>query len=152
MSDIDDLQSDEVFGFGMELALYDDEASPPGLVTVKKLLSIEGPEFTIDDVDSTHHGSPGRVDENIGGRRRWGQITATCSLVPGNETHQLIMRLRASQKRIPIRKSYPDSPQTHNYWTARVASVSDSTPIDGKLDLTFVLSISGDIRATLFPT
>lgn len=145
-------ETEALLGYGMEVALMDSEASPPGLFTLEEVASVEGPEFTVDSVDATHHASPGRIDENIAGRKRWGQITVTCNFIPGNDTHDLLMRLRASGERVRLRKSYPDSPQTHVYFTVWIASLTDATPLDDKLGITAVFNVSGDISDQLSPS
>jgi hypothetical protein len=144
-------ETEALLGYGMEIALFDNELSPPALFTLEEMASCEGPEFTVDSVDATHHASPGKIDENIAGRKRWGQITVMCNFIPGNATHQLLMRLRASGERVRLRKSYPDSPQTHVYFTVWVASLNDATPLEGKLVLTCVFNVSGDIGNQLTP-
>jgi len=127
-------------GFG---TLFQRETATPGTFeTVTEVLSILGPETTLDLVDATHMESPDGFAEVIPAILRSGDVTFQAAYLPDDTKHQ---SLDTDQRAKTLKNWKIDLPGTSLNWTfaAYIKSIGQEIPFDGKMTKTVVLGLTG---------
>ena len=141
--------SDGLSAFGTTFQVGDG-ASPEVFTAVAEVQKIG--EFTIesDDIDLTHHTSPGGFEEVVMGILKTGVVPLTFNYIPTEATHRDasggLMNLARIKALTNFRLVFPDSGSTTFNFSGYVKKVSIDAPHDGKI------AGSSDIKITGEPT
>ena len=80
------MASGAIFARGTLLKLGDGGGTE-AFTTIAEVITLAGPDLTLDVIDVTSHDSANGARERIGGLLDVGQVTATINFIPTNATH-----------------------------------------------------------------
>lgn len=130
-------------GHGSLFAIYDDDISPPGYVTVAQVTTVTPFAIARDAVETTHTESPNRAREFIPGLVDYGEATIELNFIPGSAADRRIRALFGSKALARCQVSSPTSPPQLVQLNAVVTAYSPSMPLDDKLTAQATFKISG---------
>ncbi|MEJ6397041.1 phage tail tube protein [Yoonia sp. 208BN28-4] len=133
--------SNAISGFGIEYKI-DTSASPGTHVAVAELADLgDPPGDTVDDIEVTHHKSPGRRKEFIAGLTDGGEAVFMINWVPGDGTDVKLQDLRATSEVRSHQIVWPN-----NYaWTfsGYIKSLKPAAPINDRMTLAVTVKVTG---------
>jgi predicted secreted protein len=127
------------------MAAYGTTLEYAGGSEIGELTSIGGVKLTADELDLTHHGSPGKFREVIQGLRDGGDLAIEGNLVPDDAGQAALLVHYNTDEDGGIEAmmvTYPDGSTWE--FSAFVKELDfGNAPVDGKLDFSATLRISG---------
>lgn len=134
-------------GYGVTLA-RGDGASPEVFTSVVELIDITPPSMTKDQIEATHHASPGGFREFIPGMKDGGEFTAVFNWIKshatqGNASGGLLNDFLNQDTPRNWRISFPGSPVMTWTFRAVVTGFNPSTPIDDRMTVNATFKVSG---------
>ena len=141
--------SDARIGFGTVLSLDTaNDPNNPNYTAIAEVAEIGPPEFSTDDVDVTHHQSPGEHKEHIPSLRDTGPIGLTVNWLPNDATQKAtgdgLLALWRSRAVRTWRMTFPVTPAVHWTFKAYVSGFNPDTPQDDKMSAEVSLMVTGD--------
>lgn len=123
-------------------------ASPETFTAVAEITNLEGPNFSMDTVDVTHHTSPNGYREFLPSFKDAGEIAADMNFVPSSSEQDPSTGILSDFENRTLRNwqvVFPDDSTTTAAFSAYVTGASLSAPVDGKLAAKVTLRISGAV-------
>lgn len=101
---------------------------------------------TREEIEVTHHGSPGNAIETIGGMDDFGETSLTINWVPGDAEDLMLQALRASGAIRTHRLTWPNG----YLWSVSgwIKSIQPSAPLKGHLTAVVTIRNTGSITMT----
>lgn len=134
-----------VRAFGTILKLGDGATPVESFANVPEVVEYEFPTPTREEIDVTHHESPGEYREFIGSFKDAGSLTFTVNWNPNNAIHKQLIDLFEAGTTVNWQVAFPVSPTKTAAFSAYVSSYQPMPPIDGALRAQFILRVSGQI-------
>lgn len=121
--------------------------SGSGGTAIANVVSIDGPELTLETIDVTTHDSPSGFREFIGGLKDGGEVGLELAFDPANATHRNasggLLHALLNRTVLEYTLVLPSSPTVSWYFNALVTSFQTQAPIDDKLPANVTLKITG---------
>lgn len=121
-----------------------DGAIPEVFTTIFEITDINGPNLSVDKIDTTNHSSPGGFRQKVAGLIDAGDISFSVNFVPTATTHNASTGLLYWLKNKTVKNWQLVFPDT-TAWTlpAFLTKFQPKEPVDGKLSADVALTISG---------
>lgn len=109
--------------------------------TIGEVIDITSPNQQVEDIDVTHHASPGRTREYIAGLNEPGEMSVEINWIPGDASDVIVQALKSSGAKRDMRITWPNAVT----WTflGYVKGFEPGNPIDGKLSATVTVKVAG---------
>ena len=120
-------------------------ASPPVYTAVAEILSISGPEVSVEEIEVTSLGSTGGYKEYVSGLKDGGTVSLEANWIKSNTSQTTMRDLVDSGATSSYQVAFSDSPQTTATFNAKVTSFGMSADPGSQLKCTFGLRITGEI-------
>ncbi len=120
-----------------------DGGSPESFTTLANIVSVSGPNETLEALDATHMESTGAAKEFIGGLIDGGEVSAQLRYDPNHATHQNLKADLVSRVLRNFQVYFPVSGGKTASFAALVTGVSRESEVSGQLMTTVTLKISG---------
>jgi predicted secreted protein len=139
-----------MIGHGTLFQIFDEEASPPGWVSVAEVTNVTPPTLARDTVDVTHTESEEKWRESIAGLKDPGEVQLEFNFIPKGPGLGIVLRSFNSDRRLNSRIIFPDgdwqaSPPTASIWSflSFCTNVAPAAPVDDKMSATCTFKLSG---------
>ncbi len=122
-----------------------DGGGPETFTTIAEVTNISGPSLSLAAIEATSMDSGG-WEESIGGVKSGGEVSFDLSYLPTHATHDASTGLIADLKNAVARNFqlvFPDAGGTTWSFTALVTAFEPSAPVDGRLQASVTLKITG---------
>lgn len=131
-------------GYGSLLEISTDGGS--NWDEIAEVFSITPPSSSVDIIDVTHTQSPGRDREFILGLNDPGEASMELNFVPGSETDDLLLEIKAAYEPVKCRITWPNSA----VWTfdGLLTGYEPSAPNDDKMTATVTFKVTGSVVST----
>lgn len=108
---------------------------------IGEVTDITAPNQQIEDIDVTHHASPGRTREYIAGLNEPGEMSVEINWIPSDASDVIIQTLKTNGTKRNMRITWPNAVT----WTflGYVKGFEPGNPIDGKLAATVTVKVAG---------
>ena len=137
--------SDATSGFGTLFQIADSGGTV--YTSVAEVVTVGGPNLTLDMLEVTHHASPGGYKEFVAGLLDAGEVTLGLNHLPANATQSNatdgLVKLLDSKAKRNMKIIFPDSGSTTWTLVGFITSLSPSDPVDGKAELNCTIKITG---------
>lgn len=130
-------------GYGYKFRVYDDQASPPGLVTVAEVNNIKPPGVQTDAVEATHTESPGGIREFIAGLITITDSGFTANFIPNGPGHALIHRLALGRAAVPCQIDFGKGSPPVLWDFPGLISYEPDAPLDDKMTMQCTVKPTG---------
>ena len=115
-----------------------------GAEYVAKLLNIDPPEMSREDIDATNHDSPDEFREFIPGLKNGGEVPLEGHLIPGNETQKSLLAALDVNEPEQWVIEFPTNPKmTVTFMGYVKAFKAGAAPVDGLLTFTSTIKVTG---------
>lgn len=131
-------------GYGSLLEISTDGGSTWN--EIAEVFSITPPSSAVDIIDVTHMQSVGRDREFILGLNDPGEASMELNFVPGSETDDLLLQIKAAYAPVKCRITWPNSV----VWTfdGLLTGYEPSAPNDDKMTATVTFKVTGSVVST----
>ena len=137
--------SDATSGFGALFQIADSGGSV--YTTVAEVVTIGGPNLSLDMIEVTHHESSGQYKEFVAGLLDAGEITLGLNHLPANATQSNaadgLVKLLDSRVKRNMKIIFPDSGTTTWTLAGFITALNPSDPVDGKAELSVTVKLTG---------
>lgn len=137
--------TDALSSFGTLLKIGDG-GDPESFTTIAQVLDISGPELEQRREEATSHSSPGGWVEKVGTLLDGGEVSFDLHFIPTHATHDATTGLIAdmvNRTKRNFQLVFPDASNTTWAFTALVATFGSTEPVEGKLEGSVTLDITG---------
>ena len=115
-----------------------------GDVYVAKLLNIEPPELSRDDIDVTNHDSADETREFVPGLKDGGEVTMEGHLIPTDATQKSLLAAIDINEPEPWVIEFPTTPMLTVAFNGYVKAFKvGAAPIDGAMTFTATIKVTG---------
>lgn len=135
--------TDALIGKGTLLKRGDGATPTEAFTTVGEIISISGPEQSLDTVDATNMDSASSTREYIAGLIDSGEVSFEMNFLPATATQTNVRDDLTNRTLRNFQIIWPDTGNTQVDFAAFVTSVSRSTPLDDRMTASITLKISG---------
>lgn len=120
-------------------------ATPTTYEAIANVGDIEGPGRSRESIEVTAHDSPDRYREFVKGLKDAGEVTATINFDPGDTTHQVLDDdfEEDGLRRYQIVALPGDPDELTVEFAAMITDLSDSYPVEDKMERSVTFKISG---------
>lgn len=132
-----------ISAFGTKLRYQPENTS--SYVDLVEIVSISGPEETLDVEDATSHDSPEGYETVVPTILRSGNVTLETNYVPGDPGHQALRTDMRNRRLVPFELVFPDATTATYSFSAYVVNISPEAPHNGILTRNVQLKPSGPI-------
>lgn len=139
--------SDATSGYGCLIKLGDG-GTPETFTSISEVKSISGPSGKLDIIDVTSLSSPNNMREKLATLNDEGQVSIDMLFLPGDSTQDHITGINYIRRNRELRNFqilFSDSGATTATFAAYVTSFAITAALEGALEATATLDISGQI-------
>jgi predicted secreted protein len=137
------MSSNAIDAQGIVIAIGDGETPTEAFTTIPEVKSFSGPGGSASVIDVTDLQSDAK--EKRMGLQDEGQLTLSINYIPDNAVHQGLRTDRANQTKRNFRMTFTDTGATVWDFSAFVTGFSVSGGVDGVVEASVTLEISGAI-------
>ncbi len=135
------MATEAAIGYGTTIEV-ETAAGSDTFTELGEITSVTPPEDTVDQIDVTHMGSPGRRREYISGLIDGGEGSFDLNWVPGAATHDFIVAWQAAGDTRDLRITYPNN--ARETFPAFPTGFSRTAPVDDKMTGTLTVKQAGE--------